>query len=157
MTIFLWHIFMAAVWAFAVGNFSLPDLAVGFGLGYVILWLGGDLIGASAYCRRVPRLAELVLFFLWQLLLANLRVAVDVMTPRHRMRPAIIALPLDVETDIEILLLTNMITLTPGTLSLDVSPDRRVLYVHSMYIRDVEEEKHTLKNGFERRLLEVMR
>lgn len=60
-------------------------------------------------------------YFLWQLLLSNLRVAYDVITPRLYMRPGILAVPLDAEIDLEITLLANLITLTPGTLSLDVS------------------------------------
>jgi multicomponent Na+:H+ antiporter subunit E len=91
-------------------------------------------------------------YFLWELTLANLRVAYDVVTPTHYMRPVILALPMDADTDIEITVLANLITLKPGTLSLDVSVDRKVLYVHSMYL----EEPHEFKK-FERRLLRVFR
>ncbi|MFA7626264.1 MAG: Na+/H+ antiporter subunit E, partial [Candidatus Kapaibacterium sp.] len=64
---------------------------------------------------------------------------------------------LDAETDSEITLLANIITLTPGTLSIDLSEDRKKLYVHAMYIQDIEKTKYELKNEFEKRLLEVMR
>jgi multicomponent Na+:H+ antiporter subunit E len=75
------------------------------------------------------------------------------------MRPGVVAIPLDVQTDAEITLLANLITLTPGTLSLDVSTDRRVLYIHVMYIDndDVEAVRRKIKEGFERRVLEVLR
>jgi len=53
--------------------------------------------------------------------------------------------------------LANLITLTPGTLSLDVSDDRKVLYVHAMYINDREQFVQSIKQGFERRLLEILR
>ena len=105
----------------------------------------------------MPRLMELLVYFLWELLVANLRVALDVVTPRHRMRPGIIAVPLDAKSDGEITLLANLLTLTPGSLSLGVSADRRTLFVHSMYIRSVEHEKQSIKNGLERRLLKVLR
>lgn len=157
MSLLVWNVFLAAVWAFAMGEFSLGNLAIGFALGYAVLWLGGSLFGSSAYCRRLPRLVELVVFFLWELVLANLRVAVEVITPRNRMRPGIIALPLDARSDLEIMLLAGLIALTPGSLSLGVSDDRRVLYVHAMYLHDIEKTKQSLKNGFERRLLEVLR
>jgi multicomponent Na+:H+ antiporter subunit E len=68
-----------------------------------------------------------------------------------------VRVPLDAESDLEITLLANLISLTPGTLSLDVSDDKKVLYVHSMYIEDKEEFIHGIKNGFERRLLELLR
>ena len=70
---------------------------------------------------------------------------------------AIVAVPLDVETDGEITLLANLISLTPGSLCLDVSEDRKTLYVHVMFLDDVEECRRELKEGFERRVLELLR
>ena len=157
MSTFLWNIFLAVVWAFAWGEFTLTNLMVGLGLGYAVLWLGGEMLGSSGYPRRAMQLLSLLVFFLSQMLRANLRVAYDVVTPRHRMRAGIIGLPLDVESDDEITILATMINLTPGTLALGLSEDRRTLYVHSMYMTDAEAEKRALKDGFERRLLEVTR
>ena len=96
-----------------------------------------------------------VLFYLKELFLANLRVAHDILTPRHRMKPGIIAIPLDVKSDLEIMALTNLITMTPGTLSLDVSTDRRVLYIHAMYIDDLEGLRRKIKDELEKKILEV--
>jgi multicomponent Na+:H+ antiporter subunit E len=59
-----------------------------------------------------------------------------VLTPEHKSSPELLELPLEVETDGGILLLTNLISLTPGTLSLDISPDRRRLIVHAMFAED---------------------
>lgn len=154
---FLWNIFLATIWAFAVGEFTVGNLVVGFLLGYLVLWLSRDLLEARKYSATVPRLIEFTLFFLWELLLANIRIAYDVLTPTHHMRPGIIAMPLDARTDGEITLLANLITLTPGTLALDVSADRKTMYIHMMYIRDPELDKQRIKDGFERRLLELLR
>jgi multicomponent Na+:H+ antiporter subunit E len=85
------------------------------------------------------------------------QVAFEVMTPKFRMTPGIVGFPLEASSDIEISILANLISLTPGTLSLDVSDDRKVLYVHSMYIKDRETFIAGLKNGFEKRLLEILR
>jgi multicomponent Na+:H+ antiporter subunit E len=153
----LWNVVMAVVWAAAMGKLSVANLGVGFMLGYAVLYLACDVLGTRKYCGRLPRIGELLLFFLWEVLVANLRVARSVLSPSFRMRPGIIALPLDVETDGEITMLANLITLTPGTVSLDVSPDRKLLYVHAMYIDDEEQLKRRLKQGFERRLLGVLR
>ena len=59
--------------------------------------------------------------------------------------------------DFEISFLANLITLTPGTLSLDVSDDKQVLYVHSMYVKDRDEFIWSIKNGFEKRILQITR
>ena len=157
MRAFLWNIALAGVWALVVGDISLPRLALGFVLGYAILWMSRRVLDTADYCARVPRLIEFVAYFLWELLWANVRVAYDVMTPKHHMRPGIIALALDAETDLEITLLANLISLTPGTLSLDVSPDRKTLYIHHMYLHDVGFERQRIKAGLERRLLKVLR
>jgi len=73
------------------------------------------------------------------------------------MEPGIIEYPLDAKSDLEITLLANVITLTPGTLSLDVSGDRKVLYVHGMYVHDKEEFIRGIKDGFEKRILKIIR
>lgn len=106
---------------------------------------------------RFLRIVRFALFFLWEVLLASLRVAYDVLTPRFHLRPGIIAVPLDARSDLEITLLANLITLTPGTLSLDVSADRRMLYVHAMYLDEAGRTREHIKSEMERRLLEVTR
>jgi multicomponent Na+:H+ antiporter subunit E len=73
------------------------------------------------------------------------------------LRPGVIGVPLDAKTDLEITLLSILVTLTPGTLSIDVSADKRVLYIHFLDIEDVEEARRNIKNGLERQLLEVLR
>jgi multicomponent Na+:H+ antiporter subunit E len=105
----------------------------------------------------VPRTISFVFFFLYELIKANVQVAYDVITPKFYMTPGIVRVPLDATSDLEITLLANLISLTPGTLSLDVSEDRKVLYVHSMYIADKELFIQNIKNGFEKRLLELLR
>ena len=85
-------------------------------------------------------------------------VAYDIITPEHKMRPAIIAFPLTAESAIEITILANLITLTPGTLSIDVSESRKVLYIHTMYLKSTPEQfVEEIRNGLEKKLLEVTR
>ena len=96
-------------------------------------------------------------FYLGEIILANVQVATDILTPKHRMRPAILALPVDVQTDIQLMALNNLITMTPGTLSLDISPDRKIIYVHAMYVDDLDQIKKVLKESFENRILEMSR
>lgn len=107
--------------------------------------------------RRVVLGAGLVVYFVWELVLSNLRVAYDIVSPRHRLTPGVVGVKLDARTDLEITLLANLITLTPGTMSLDVSPDRRVLYIHSMHVGDRDAFERSIKDGFERRVLKVLR
>ena len=88
---------------------------------------------------------------------ANLQVAYDVITPNYFMRPGIIRYPMDAKTDFEINMLAAVIALTPGTLFLDVSEDKKVIYIHVMYLKDKDKFITEFKSGSERRLLEILR
>jgi multicomponent Na+:H+ antiporter subunit E len=72
-----------------------------------------------------------------------------VITPQDLSCPKIIEVPLQAESDLEILLVTNLISLTPGTLSLDVSPDRKTLFVHAMFAENPDEVIEGLQDGME--------
>jgi multicomponent Na+:H+ antiporter subunit E len=154
---FLWHILLALSWAAITGLFTWSNVLVGFILAYVVLFVAQRAVGSYSYFRRIDRVLRFAVFYVWELILANLRVAYDVMMPRHRIRPGVVAIPLDAKTDAEITLLANLITLTPGSVSLDVSSDRRFLYLHAMYIDDVEEFRQSIKDTLERRVLGVLR
>jgi multicomponent Na+:H+ antiporter subunit E len=88
---------------------------------------------------------------------ANLQVAYDVMTPRYFMKPGIVRYPMDARTELEINLLATMISLTPGTLIMDLSEDKKIVYIHVMYLNDPEVFINEMKTGLERRLLEILR
>lgn len=152
-----WNVALALAWAAVTGDLSLGNLALGYGLGFAILVLMRQAVGLPDYGRRTLRTVGLLIFFARELIIANLRVAYEVLTPTLYMRPAVVAVPLDARTDLEITLLANMVTLTPGTCTLDVAADRSTLYVHAMYGEDPSAVRRAIKDGFERRLLEVLR
>lgn len=104
---------------------------------------------------KVGRVLSLAAFFAWELIVANIRVAADVLRPRTSIRPAVVAIPLDVTSDAEILLLSALINITPGSVTIDLSEDRRTLYVHVMHIKSADESRREIKNGFERRVKKV--
>lgn len=149
------NVILALVWAALLGQFTTGNLIAGFVLGYLALWAMQDVLGASTYFIKVRQIITLVLVFLWALIQSNVRVAFSVLAPFDKMSPAIVAIPLDIESDAEITLLANMITLTPGTLSIDVSNNRKVLYVHGMHVYNLEAFKREIKEGFERRVKEA--
>lgn len=157
MNLFFLHILLTLAWLALTGKFTATNFVVGFALAFPVVWLSQRGEATFFYLIRIRRLAGFAAFFLWELVKANLRVAHDVLTPRHHMRPGVVAVPLELQTDMQILVLTTLITLTPGTLSLDVSTDRRTLYIHAMYIDDVDQFREAIKEGYERRVREVLR
>ena len=150
---FLGSILLALAWAALNGEISLGNLLVGYALGYVILALlakGG--VMPSTLASRTGHAIGLAGFFVWELLLANVRVAADVLRPRTGIQPAVVAIPLDVTSDGEILLLSMLINITPGSVTIDLSADRQTLYVHVMHMTSAEATRREIKEGFERRV-----
>jgi len=84
-------------------------------------------------------------------------VAVLVLSPTRRYQPGFIAFKLTTDRNAEIALLANLITLTPGTLSVDVSDDKSTLFIHCMDVPDTEALKREIAEGFERKIMEAMR
>lgn len=147
--------FLAVAWAAVTGQLTISNLLAGFVIGYAVLWVVSRPFGRTTYFAKVGRIGRFALFFVWELLIATLRVAIDIVTPRHLMKPAILEVPVESDSAAETTMLANVITLTPGSLSLDVSPDGKRLYVHAMYAGDVEQARRTIQQGFGRRVHEV--
>jgi len=149
----LGSILMALAWAALQGQITLFNLVVGFALGYAVLALlekGGVL--SSAFQTKAARALSLVAFFTRELIVANVRVAFDVLKPRLVITPAVVAIPLDITTDAEILLLSALINITPGSVTIDLSEDRRTLFVHVMHMTTPEASRLEIKSGFEQRV-----
>lgn len=157
MRLLLINFLLALAWASVTGLFTGVNLFIGFFLGFLILVFADRSTEQRSYITMVYRVANFMGFFIWDLILANIRMAYTVLFPSRTMRPGIIAIPLDAKTDAEIMLVANLISLTPGTFSIDVSTDRSTLYVHEMYIDDVELLRYDIKRNYEHRLLRVLR
>lgn len=156
MIAFIWNILIMLIWVALTGSFSAANLLLGFVLGYLILAFSlNEKPAFQRYIGKVPQFFAFIGYFLKELLISNLKVAYDVITPTHHMRPGVIAMPLVAETEGEITIIANLISLTPGTLSLDVSSDRKVLYIHVMYLIDRDEVLQSLKE-LERKVLDVL-
>jgi multicomponent Na+:H+ antiporter subunit E len=148
----LGSILLALAWAALQGEVTLSNLVMGYVLGYAILALlarGG--VMPSTLASRTSHAVGLAAFFAWELLRANFRVAADVLRST-RIAPAVVAIPLDVTSDGEILLLSMLINITPGSVTIDLSDDRRTLYVHVMHMKSADETRREIKSGFEHRV-----
>jgi multicomponent Na+:H+ antiporter subunit E len=149
-----WHVLLGWLWTALTQSYTASNFVVGVALAHLALRISHS---RPERARKARVLLEFLGFFVKEVIVGAVRVAVDALTPRPRMRPAIVELPLDVRTDGQITLLAILITLTPGTLALDVSPDRRRLYLHAMFAADADRVRRQIKLGFERRVLELAR
>lgn len=148
---------LALVWAAVTGAFTLLNLLLGAVIGAMAVLFIRDRVEHPHMMRRFVRTLSLAALFFYELALSAARVAMLVISPgmKKRLSPGIIAYPLSVTSDLQITLLANLITLTPGTLSVDVSDDRKTLYIHVLEMNDREDVIASIKNGFEARIIEV--
>jgi multicomponent Na+:H+ antiporter subunit E len=157
MNLFVLNLAFGVVFAILFGTGRITEFFLGFALGYAALWLTKPLYPDTRYFKKFPKTVNLAGYFLKELAVSNLRVLWDVITPRQSSRPGIIGVPLDADSDLEIFLVANLLSLTPGTLSIDLSADRRTLFVHVMFLEDVQATRLAIKTELERRVLEVTR
>lgn len=144
-----WAIALALLWTVLQDNFTLANLVGGFVLAWLVLRFMLPFYAGQPPVRwKVLPFVKLVVRFVVDLANSNLRVAALCLNPWRQPTPAILAVPLEAKSDAEIATLANLVTLTPGTLSLHVSEDRDQLYVHILF--GAESEHEAVRAGVKR-------
>lgn len=153
----LLNFFLAFVWMFMTVSFTPAGFAIGFLVGLGIIILMRRFFSYRLYTARVWAVISLILLFLKELVLSSVQVLQIVIKPNMDLKPAIFELETELKQDWEITLLSALITLTPGTLVVGISDDQKRLYIHALDFEDIEEAVNSIKNTFERAILEVSR
>ena len=136
MTLFLLNITLAVLWCFTWGSFDFYTLVTGFALSYVLLGIYSRVTAVEGYGRKAQDLVRFGGYFVRTLFVANLQIAYEILTPGLGVAPRIVRFDVAGLTPVQRTVLANSINLTPGTLVVDMSPDRRTFYVHCMYAQD---------------------
>lgn len=147
MNWFLAHIVFTLLWAALLGAYDFLTLISGFalGLGLFRLTLNKASLG---YRRRIYGLFRFALFYLREILLSNLRIAGDVLRGRPAIEPGIVALNVEHLSPRATVVVANLITMTPGTLSLDIDEHNHFLYVHCLYLQDPEQARQSMQQDY---------
>ncbi len=157
MTGVFYTFFLAVVWLLVSGEFSAANILTGLVVGFCTVLFSQQTFKdfperrIPFFFQRVFEITRFVAYVLWQILVSNLRVAATVIGLR-KIQPAVVHLELDGLNDMQTLILANVITLTPGTLSIEADPDGTGLYVHVMEMDDVDSFKTEIEEGFIRRI-----
>ncbi|WP_313999654.1 Na+/H+ antiporter subunit E [uncultured Paenibacillus sp.] len=153
----LLNLLIAVIWMLLSNDWSAPRFTVGFLIG--ALFIGGlnRFWPHDFYLKKAWAVIRLLALFMKELLLSGLAVIRQILRPRLNVRPGIFALETRLQSDWEVTLLACLITLTPGTLTLDVSRDGRILYIHAMDIQDAAQLSEQIKGSFEKAIMEVTR
>jgi multicomponent K+:H+ antiporter subunit E len=143
------------IWLLLMNDLSLGHWLLGAVLGLLIPLL------TQLFWERVPRLykpVRLCLFFLrilGDIVFANLQVAKLIIGSSSKLRPAFVEVPLELEDDLALTMLASIVSLTPGTVSADLSDDRKTLLVHGLDVADEEQLIREIKQRYEAPLKEV--
>ena len=158
---------LTAIWCVLTRELSLANVLLGSVVGGLLVHATsrsasgagqGSVVPASVQVLwrkalvRPFQALELGIFFLIELLLSNLRIAALMVRPKVELRPMIIAIPVEAESEEELAVLSDLLTLTPGTLSLDVGDDARTLVVHALSAEDPDEIRRLVRDGLGRRV-----
>ncbi len=156
---FLLNLLLSLVWVALTGHLNYPNFLFGFFIGFWILWVVNrtENTADKSYFYKVPKLLLFCLYFLYDMIRANVEVTKEIMRPKFKLTPAVIAFEHSLKSDFEITMLTNLIALTPGTMVLKISPDKKYLYIHSFNTKDKDKFVERLRNGLEKKLIEVIR
>lgn len=150
------NLLIAVIWMF-FSDFTFSNLLFGYVIGFVLLLAFSPFIPGPFYFKRAWAIIKLTGLFAKELVLANLDVVKWAYKPKMDMNSGIMAIPIELTSSSEITLLANLITLTPGTLSVEVSQDNQYIYVHALDMPDVDESIQEIKDSFEKAIMEVTR
>ncbi|PYE56539.1 Na+/H+ antiporter subunit E [Deinococcus yavapaiensis] len=156
MRSFAIHVLLSVAWALFLGSVDLPNLAVGFVLGFAALVVFRRVLPTDTYIPRVLSVLGFLGYFVKELVVANVQVASFALKPEIALTPVIVAVPLRVESDAAIATLAATITLLPGTVAMGVSDDRRTLYAHAIGLPTLDAARASI-SAVEDRLLKFMR
>ena len=159
--LFLLNVALAIIWVALTGEAHFINFLEGFLLSGLVIWVLYGTVDDPPPYRGFTRvryryLPRFIIYFCKELIIASLTVTYYIIAPQRKLTPGVVAVPLDLKTDLQITVLANLITLTPGTLSLDVSTDRQVIYVHTITMKDAQSFREGIKSGFEKRVLEIL-
>lgn len=152
------NIVLALIWLFLSTDQTVFDLFIGFIVGFAVLAIFQTVTGTSDYVRRVSAFVRFFLIFIREFVLSNIHVAIFTLTvPRSKMHPDFIEVDVAGMTDSEIVILSQSITLTPGTTAVDVNKEKGTLLVHFLDPSGAEDKTVDIRKNFKDPILSFMR
>ncbi|MFB4161799.1 Na+/H+ antiporter subunit E [Geomicrobium sp. JSM 1781026] len=154
---FLLNVAIMVIWVALQQEYTGSDFLIGYVLGMIIVYFFRGILNQPFYLRKGFAIIRLILLFTKELLVANYDMVKVVLNPnlKRDVKPGIIAVPTTLKYDWEITILSMLVTLTPGTLTMDYSSDARTLYIHVIHVDDREEVIKDITDSFEKAIREV--
>ncbi|MCF1751665.1 Na+/H+ antiporter subunit E [Mariniradius sediminis] len=149
------NLLLAVIWVIATGVATAENFIFGFIIGLGILWITATKKSDRKYFVILPKLVYFFLFLVWKLILSNISTVKESLYSKSKLEPGIVKVPLTLKDEFHIVTLANLVSLTPGTMVMDISDDMKVMYVHVMHLEDKDKFIRELKEDFENKLIEL--
>ncbi|WP_041522820.1 Na+/H+ antiporter subunit E [Gilvimarinus agarilyticus] len=151
----LLSLFMLMLWLLITNSISPGQWILGAILAWGIPYLTQSFWPQSMVLSSPLLATRFVGLVLWDIIIANMQVALLILGPRQKLQPAFMKVPLELKQDFTITLLANTISLTPGTVTVDLQMDEGYLLVHGLHVTDIEAAIAGIKSRYEAPLKEI--
>ncbi|MGI6534051.1 MAG: Na+/H+ antiporter subunit E [Peptococcia bacterium] len=151
------NLFIGLLWMFFQNDWSALSFLSGYLFGLCVLFVIRRFLRSKFYLFTLHAVISLFLLFIWEMFISSILVIRKIITPQIRIKPGIVAMETSLEGDIEVTLLALLITLTPGSVVMEVSPDYKILYTHVMDIPELSDAVLRSRNRFEEAIKKVTR
>jgi len=150
------HVLLALGWVLMTATVSVVAVIVRIVLGALMISLLPAKGTEKRYGWKLLYVLSFLGYFTVEVVKANVRLIRFVLGPNTTMRPAIVRVPVDLKSDLALTVLANVLTLTPGTLSLDIAESRDAIFVHVIDTESAEALRREVTEGFARRVKEIL-
>lgn len=149
------NVLIAIMWMFMQSSYTVGSFIFGYMIGLFVLFILRRFLVFNFYLRRLWAIVKLILLFIVELIKANLDVVRVVLRPKMIHKPGIVAVQTNLNSNVEITLLAALISLTPGTVSMEFSDDSKTIYIHALDVPNKDEFIEDIHSSFERAIMEV--
>ncbi|WJY27143.1 MULTISPECIES: Na+/H+ antiporter subunit E [Sporosarcina] len=155
----LLNLFIAFLWMLLIDEdeLRLSTFAAGFLVGIGILFFMHRFFGTRFYLRRVYAAVKLLFIFISELVQSSAIVLRQILSPRLKIEPGVFKYETVLRSDVEITMLSMLLTLTPGSVVMEVTPGSEALYIHAMDVQESRDGLIKQLRNFEKAIMEVTR
>lgn len=153
----LLNLLIAFVWMLLNESWNIIIFGIGYVIGFFIILMMRRFFPEQFYGRKIIFIIKLFSLFIMELIKSSVVVAIQVTRPKLNIQPGIFRSETILETDLEITLLSTLLTLTPGSVVMEIDPEAGVMYIHAMDVTEFQNSISITKRKFERAIIEVMR
>lgn len=151
------NLLIAFIWMLLNESWNVVIFAVGYLIGFLIILSMRRFFPTPFYGRKLYATIKLLMLFIIELFKSSIVVLKEIVRPKLNIKPGIFRSETILETDFEITLLITLLTLTPGSVVMEVDPKAKVMFIHAMDTNDFHNNIQKTKRKFENAIIEVVR